>query len=123
MYGIDRLLVDLCELGYEAVRMTASGQEFAVIPSFEVPLGRFRGRSLDLGLPAPPNFPQAVGASIHVRAEPQLFDYSDTKSGVRNIIASPLGPEWRYWSHSFGWTGERTTRRLLSQVHTIFANA
>jgi hypothetical protein len=39
-----------------------------------------------------------------------------------NIIASPLGPEWRYWSHNFNWGGERerSAARLLFQVNAIF---
>lgn len=123
MYGVDRLLMDLRELGHEAVRMTAGGQEFAVIRSFTVPLGRFAGQEIDLGLPAPPNYPASVGASIHVRSTPHLFDRSDTVPNVRNILESPLGPEWRYWSINFGWIGERTTRRLLSQINTVFNNA
>ena len=77
---------------------------------------------IDLGLLATPDYPRTVGSSIHVRAAPQLFDYGSVP-GVRNVIESGLGSEWRYWSHNFGWTGERSTRRLISQVNTIFANA
>ena len=44
-------------------------------------------------------------------------------SGVRNVIPSPLGPDWRYWSHNFGWTGERSTRELMAQVNRIFHDA
>src|SRR5262249_51063991 len=69
-----------------------------------------------------PDYPRTVGSSIHVRAAPQLFEYGSVP-GVRNVIESGLGLEWRYWSHNFGWTGERSTRRLISQINTIFANA
>lgn len=123
MYGPDRLLRDLGEMGYEAERVaTADGNVYVVIRGFEVPIGRFAGRMIDLGLLATPDYPRTVGSSIHVRAAPQLFDYGSVP-GVRNVIESGLGSEWRYWSHNFGWTGERSTRRLISQVNTIFANA
>lgn len=123
MYGPDRLLRDLAEMGYEAERVTcADGNVYVVIRGFAVPAGRFADRIIDLGLLATPDFPRTVGSSIHVRATPQLLEYGFVQN-VRNVIASALGPEWRYWSHNFGWTGERSTRRLISQVNTIFANA
>lgn len=48
---------------------------------------------------------------------------SDSVSNVRNVIASSLGAEWRYWSKNFEWTCEKSTRRLLSQVNEIFLHA
>jgi len=124
MYGPERLLTDLREMGYEVERVTdAGGNAYAVIRGFVVPVGRFADRLIDLGLLAPPDYPRNIGSSIHVRATPQLLEYGSVPN-VRNIIQSGLGPEWRYWSHNFGWgTGERSTRRLLSQINTIFAHA
>jgi hypothetical protein len=52
-----------------------------------------------------------------------LYEYEDTAPNVRNITRSVLGPEWRYWSHNFGWQGERSARRLISQINGIFLNA
>lgn len=123
-FGIDRLIADLRELGHaEVTNVTGSdGSPYAVIPRFKIPLGQFAGREIDLGLPAPPNFPQGVGSSVHVWATPQLLP-DGRVPGVRNIIPSPLGPEWRYWSHNFGWTGERSTRELMAQVNRIFHDA
>lgn len=124
MYGPERLIADLRALGYEVEPVTApDGTPFAMIPGFTVPCGRFVGRTIDLALQATPDFPRSVASAIHVRAEPQLFDYGDTQPGVRNITKSALGPEWRYWSHNFGWQGEKSARRLMSQINTVFANA
>ncbi|HEX8360964.1 MAG TPA: hypothetical protein VF613_12690 [Longimicrobium sp.] len=124
MYGPDRLLKDLAEMGHTVERVAgADGNVYAVIRGFVVPLGRFADREIDLGLLATPDFPRTVGSSLHVRADPQLLEYGYVQD-VRNIIQSPLGPEWRYWSHNFGWTdGERSARRLLSQINGIFAHA
>ena len=122
MFGVARLAQDLRELGFAVETVTAGGQPFAVVRTYEVQAGRFEGRTIDLGLPAPPNFPQAVGSAIHIRAAPQLFDKRDTRPGVRNILDSPLGPEWRYWSLNFG-QGDHSARRLLSQINGVFARA
>ena len=124
MYGIERLLADLRDLGYEVQEVTApNGQKFVVVASFPVPAGRFAERVIELGLQGTPDFPRTVASAIHVRADPQLYDYRDTVPNVRNITQSVLGPDWRYWSHNFGWQGERSARRLMSQVNGIFLNA
>jgi hypothetical protein len=124
MYGLSRLLHELRELGYAVDEAVAQGTRFAILSAFQVPCGQFADRVIDLGIPATPDFPRTVASSIHVRAEPQLFDYGDTQPGKRNIIRSPLGPEWRYWSHNFQWRGQdRGARRLMSQIHGIFSHA
>ena len=124
MYGINRLVADLRALGFDASPIVApDGTPFAVITQFVIRCGRFIDREIDLGLQATPDFPRTVASAIHVRAVPQLFVESDSVPNVRNITTSVLGPEWRYWSHNFGWNQERSARRLMSQVNRIFANA
>jgi hypothetical protein len=122
-YGIARLLADLAEQGYTAeAAKDSDGFEYAVIPAYEINLGQFVGKVIGLGIPAPPDYPRAVGSSIHIRAAPQLYEIQRIE-GVRNVTTSKLGDDWRYWSHSFGWTGERSTRTLLSQINRIFQDA
>lgn len=124
MYGPARLVGDLRALGYEAREVAApNGEKFAVITTFPVPGGRFGGRVIDLGLQGTPDFPRTVASAIHVRATPHLYDTGDSVPNVRNIQGSVLGPEWRYWSHNFGWQGERSARYLMTQVNGIFINA
>lgn len=124
MYGPDRLQEDLTDLGHEDVAIVeAGGKHFAVIPDFEVLSGQFADRVIDLAIPAPDNYPQRIGNSIHVRADPQLFDYEDSKRDERNIKESPLGDEWRYWSHRFDATGENATRKLMSKINGVFHHA
>lgn len=124
-YGSERLIADLRTLGYEKAELVtgSDSSHYAIISGYEVPLGRFAGRVIDLGIPATPNFPLSVGASIQVRSSPHLLDSIDNLPGVRNIQPSPLGAEWRYWSKNFGWTEERSARRLMSQINEIFENA
>jgi hypothetical protein len=123
-FGADRLIEDLSALGYKVEKVTVNASTvFAVILDYEVMLGKFAGRIIDLGHQATPNFPQNTSSAIHVRANPQLYDFKDTVPNIRNISQSALGAEWRYWSHNFNWTGERSARRLMSQINTIFQNA
>jgi hypothetical protein len=124
MYGAQRLISELEALGYTVTLTPASdGTPFAVLQRFVVPGGRFVDRIIDLGLQATPDFPRTVASAIHVRATPQLFEACDSQPNIRNITASALGADWRYWSHNFGWTEARNARRLISQINRIFANA
>lgn len=124
IFGPPRLCADLSALGLTVVTIPAAdGSIFVVTRDFEVSCGRFIGRVIDLGVQATPDFPRTVASAIHVKATPQLYDYGDTVPGTRNIARSALGLDWRYWSHNFGWNGEKTARRLMSQINTIFANA
>ncbi|MFP5356497.1 MAG: hypothetical protein ACLGIK_15355 [Gemmatimonadota bacterium] len=120
-FGPERLLAELRALGLTVDDRTAGGARFAVVPEFEVPCGRFAGRVIGLGIPATSDFPRTVGSAVHVCSDPPILDFRDTQPGVRNIIESPLGADWRYWSHNFQWRGQdRGARRLLSQIHGIF---
>ncbi len=65
----------------------------------------------------------SVHAAIHIKADPQLYEHKDNIPTVRNVTASVLGPEWRYWSKNFCWNGEKSARRLVSQINSIFENA
>lgn len=123
-YGPERLISELDVLGYNAeIRKDNDDNAYAIIRKFEVSLGRFAGRIIDLGILATADFPCTVGSSIHVLASPQLLDFCDSVPSIRNIIESKLGPEWRYWSHNFNWQAEKSARRLLSQINGVFEHA
>ncbi len=124
MYGPERLISDLTDLGYRVEKVTVKNILYAIVPGYEVEVGRFQGRMIDLGIPSTPDFPRTAAPSIHIRAIPHLLEKSDSIPNVRNIIDSPLGPDWRYWSRNFGWNGsEKSTRRLMNQIKGVFANA
>ena len=123
MYGPKRLTRDLEELGYVVEEKDVQKLKFVVIPEYEVEVGRFRGKIIDLAIQATNDFPRTTASSIHVKARPQLLEKSDSRQNIRNIIDSPLGAEWLYWSHNFNWSEEKTTRRLMNQIKGILANA
>ncbi len=122
-YGPDRLVAELELLGYTVETRIPNGAVFAVLPGYEVAIGQFAGRIIDLGIQATPDFPRSVHAAIHVQADPHLYEIHSVPN-VRTVMASQLGSDWRYWSHNFGWAGEeRTARRPMSQINTIFERA
>jgi len=121
MYGPPRLLAELQGLGYSAEIVPCGDIHFVAIRDYRIEVGRFAGRTIDLALPATQDFPRTVGSSIHIRADPQLLEYQNIPN-VMNIIQSPLGVDWRYWSHNFNWAGEcdRSAARLLYKINAIF---
>jgi hypothetical protein len=124
-YGPERLMRDLTRLGYTVTTAVGTDRSpFLVLPQFEVPAGKFTGRIIDLGLHATADFPNSVHSSIHVRADPQLYEICNI-AGVRNVVASVLGADWRYWSKNFNWSSEseKTARRYMAKITTIFENA
>lgn len=124
IYGVERLKHDLESLGFEAdLAKGSDNHTYVIITGFVIPAGRFMGRTVDVGIMGIPNYPQGVPSALHIRSEPHLLDISDTLANVRNILASPLGDEWRYWSKNFNWNGEKSTRRLISQINRIFEDA
>lgn len=121
IYGVDKFLLDLSELKLNFYKLTGTDhQNYAVIQDFEIPIGRFQGRIIDLGVPIPDAYPRLVGNSIHIKASPQLLEYTDTIPNVRNIIVSALGQEWRYWSFRLEVVPENTTQHIIYQIHGIF---
>lgn len=120
-YGIVKFIKDFESLNYHPVAQKGlDGQTYAIFKDFEVPIGRFSGRIIDLGILVFPDYPRIVHSSIHIKANPQLFEKSDTVPGVRNIIDSGLGPDWRYWSYAFKAAPEDTALNLITQINGVF---
>lgn len=125
-YGADRLIEELLNLGYTPEKISFNGGVvFAVLRNYEILVGKFQGRVIDLGLQAAADFPNSVHSAIHVKAAPQLYEPAENVQNVRNVQGSQLGPEWRYWSKNFLWNTqtEKTARRLMAKITTIFENA
>lgn len=123
LYGKERLFIDLQQLGHLVEYLNdTKGNEFVVIRDYCINVGQFKDRIIDLALPAPKDYPRIVGPCVHVKSNPILFDNSDTIKGKRNIINSPLGGEWRYWSFRFNISQDNPTEDLMSQINGIFRN-
>lgn len=121
LVGIDRLVHDLRDLGYQDVRVVqdTSGLPYAVMDNFEIPAGTFVGRVIDLAIPAQADYPRSLPASMHLKATPtHLVPMGST--GRRNTLASNLGPQWQYWSYRFNPRPSNPTAELMSQINGIF---
>lgn len=121
IYGIERLKQDLVENCFEGVYTLSdpTGINYAVIPNFIIKAGSFAERVIELAIPAPADYPQSFGASIHVKADPVLFEIGNVQN-VRNIVASNIGPAWQYWSFRFNLRPSNPTLELISQINEIF---
>jgi len=120
-YGPDRFLDELTRLGYKPELITApDNNRYVILRDYVIELGRFTGRRIDLGLLATNDFPASVASAIHIKADPQLLEKSDSVPNLRNITDSKLGPEWRYWSINFNWESGCTARRLMSKINAVF---
>ena len=118
--GIARLLEDLSLQGFENVtQMDMSGISYAVIPKFLIPAGSNADRVISLAIPAPADYPRSVGASMHVKTDPHLFPFGNVPN-VRNVIVSPLGAEWQYWSYQFQSRSVNPSFQLITQINEIF---
>ena len=118
--GAQRLVQDLCDQGYKETRLLAdsNGTQYVSIPEFVVPAGTFAGRAINLAIPAPTDYPRSSIASIHIQASPHLVNFGNTVT--RNVINSPLGPDWQYWSYQFQLSPTNPTLKLLAQINAIF---
>jgi hypothetical protein len=119
--GVSRLVHDLQESGYPNAYPAkgSDNMDYAVIPGYQIPAGSFAGRVIDLAIPAPTDFPRSLGASIHIKATPQLAEKGQIVN-LRNVTDSSLGIEWRYWSFRFHVRPSNPTDELLTQINEIF---
>lgn len=123
-FGPERFMEELKTLGYKPELTVASdGNQYVILRDYVVPLGKFSGRTIELGMLATSDFPLSVTSAIHVRASPQLYEKTDSIPNTRNITDSKLGPDWRYWSINFNWKKGYSARRLMSKINTVFQNA
>ena len=93
------------------------GNPFVVVDEYPVELGGHAGKKIGLAIPVPGDYPVSPPGGIHVR--PHLIPM-----GTRNVHASPLGPEWQYWSRPIvDWRRERGTSRLLTHINRLMLDA
>lgn len=124
IYGSEYFIKEFTDIGYKPELVVGGDNlNYAIFKEFEVEIGRFSGRIIDLALIVPPDYPRMVHTSIHIRATPQLFEKTDTLPGIRNIVDSGLGKEWRYWSFAFKAVPEDTAKHLMSQINGVFKRA
>jgi hypothetical protein len=125
-FGAARMIEEFTKLGYSVKTVTGTdGNAYLVFPTFEIVAGKFAGQVIGLGIQVAADFPNSVHSAIHIKAEPQLYEPAQNIQNVRNVQASGIGQEWRYWSKNFNWNteSEKTARRLMTKITTAFEHA
>jgi hypothetical protein len=112
-------IAEFAALGYA---VSERPNDFVVFP-LDVPVGKFAGQKIQLGLQITGDVPLNPPGGPHV--SPQLLPLNQEpnphpKGGVHK---SDLGAEWQYWSRPFkDWReGERTARRYMAHIMNLFA--
>ena len=91
----------------------AEGRRFAVF-TYTIEIGSRAGHVVEVGLEVPGDWPMSPPPGPHLH--PRL----DHPHGA--VHASPLGPDWAYWSRpAQQWPAERTIRGYLRHLRTLFA--
>ena len=120
MIGIEKLVTDLKQLNHDVIsQLTVEGIDYVIIKDYVIPSGTFAERVIDLAIPAPADSPRSFPSSIQIKAAPHLTKLEHI-SGVRNVIASPLGIEWQYWSYQFRASTDNPSSTLIGQINAVF---
>ncbi len=85
-----------------------------------VPIGKNSGRSVELALQPPGDFPMNCPPGPHFKST----EISGWIEPNRNIHASPLGSGWRYWSRPFpDWNRtQKTVKSYFAHLKNLLAN-
>lgn len=101
----------------ESRRVEGQPFTFAVYGDVEIESGRFRGTKISrLAVPIPDD-PMLPPPGLHTMPQVGVV-------GERSVHASPLGPEWAYWSRPIlGYTPSQGVARILSHLQSVFRDA
>ncbi len=84
-----------------------------------IPIGRFAGQPIRIGVVVPPDFPRTPPSGPHI-SPPLIGQYGGGPGGVH---ASGFGAEWEYWSRPYqNWGRDgRDVGAYLAFLRTLFA--
>lgn len=100
------------QVGYATEFVKARGGEYLVIKEVLIGAGGLAGSTCDVAIKAAGGNPWVPEAAIHTR--PHMVPM-----GNLNTKASPVGPEWQYWSRRFD--RPPTPKSFLAHVLTILS--
>lgn len=76
------------------------------IPQYEIPHGKYAGKTIQIGIPIPKDFPVTAPYGMHVKS-----DHGFTESIPNANNPSMLGTDWNFWSRSVNNWNEPTNRK------------
>lgn len=110
---IEDLEKHLEDIGFQTELLSSSDQRvYLVLKGISIEAGSLAGKTCDVAVLRSTENPWVPEAALHVR--PALVPM-----GHRNTQASPLGPEWQYWSRRFDRVP--TPRGYVAHVLTVLA--
>jgi hypothetical protein len=89
--------------------------------SYEVPVGRFMGQLIKLGFQVNDDFPANPPGGPHV--SPKLLPLqSGGQHPSGQILASPFGDDWEYWSRPYpNWHAtDRSVKAYMAHIRHLF---
>lgn len=107
-------------LGY---KLELKADDFVVF-EYVVPVGKFAGQKIRLGLQIKGDAPIIPPPGPHV--SPHLLPLhprADIPHPSGGVHSSPLGPDWQYWSRPIQrWKeGDRSARQYMAHINNLFA--
>ena len=120
-----QFIQELQALGHTAQELVAENRRFLVF-DYEIPVGRFRGRSVQLGLEVQESYPMDAPPGPHFSQQLlPIHPQNDIPHPFGGVHNSPLGVDWQYWSRPFNeWAGtDKTVKTYLTHIKHLLETA
>ncbi|HEX8520903.1 MAG TPA: E2/UBC family protein [Tepidisphaeraceae bacterium] len=120
--GVERLIADLQAVGFTVEGPVESGKrKWAIVKKYLITAGPFRGRVVDLAIPAPPDYPATPPGGIYI--SPQIARLGHLNVHDRSNETKDLPGEWQYWSRPAAkWDASKGGKCLQAHWVAIFSN-
>jgi Prokaryotic E2 family E len=120
-----KFIQELQALGYTVQELVAENRCFQVF-DYLIPVGRFRGQKVRIGLEVQESFPMDAPPGPHF--SPKLLPLhpgNDIPHPFGGVHASPLGADWQYWSRPFNeWAQtNKTVKTYFTQINHLLDTA
>ena len=78
-----------------------------------IPSGKYCGKTVEIGIPVPADFPDAAPYGLHVKKN---HNFEET---IQSKNTSVLGEEWEFWSRQINWDNpaRRTPQYFFDHVN------
>jgi hypothetical protein len=113
-------IYQLQALGYTVSQPAADFLSF----DFEIPVGRFTGRKVNMAFQVTDSFPMTPPPGPHFSEQLLPITGGGGVHPFGAIHASPLGGNWQYWSRPFAqhWNQtDRSVRTYLTHIKNLLA--
>jgi hypothetical protein len=119
MVGKEAYIDGLKQLGYKPEELKEPGEN-RVAFSYVIREGRFKDRTVLVGVEVPPDFPVTCPTGPHISEK--LIPMNPNGTGNDKAVDSPFGTDWMYLSRPLdvgneGWN--RTTKEVKAYIKHV----